>query len=160
MSGPTRRLGAIALAALAIPAAAAGGYAVAAGQPAREELGAAKDPVGAKGRTLGLTRVTIPAGAALAPHTHPGTEIARIERGTLTYTVDRNGSVSVWRGDAGSARRLRTLRPGQTARLRRGDWIVEPPGMVHHAANRTDGKVVILLSSLFPDGAAASSPAS
>jgi quercetin dioxygenase-like cupin family protein len=160
MHARTRRIGAIGLVAVAIPAAAAGGYAVAAGQPTRADLAEAKNPVGGKGRTLGLVRVTIPAGAQLAAHTHPGTEIARIEAGTLTYTVDRNGSVPVWRGDVGSGRRLRTLRPGQTARLRAGDWIVEQPGMVHHAANNTGKPVVILLSSLFPTGAPASSPAS
>ena len=118
MHARTRRIGAIGLVAIAIPAVAAGGYAVAAGQPTRSDLASAKNPVGGKGRTLGLTRVTIPAGAQLAAHTHPGTEIARIEHGTLTYTVERNGSVPVYRGDAGSARKLRTLRPGQTARLR------------------------------------------
>jgi quercetin dioxygenase-like cupin family protein len=160
MHARTRRTAAIGLAAVAIPAAAAGGYAVAAGQPEREDLAAAKNPVGGDGRTLGLTRVTIPAGAQLAPHTHPGTEIARIERGTLTYTVDRKGSVPVYRGDAGSARKVRTIRPGQTARLRTGQWIVEQPGMVHHAANKGSSPVVILLSSLFPNGAAPSSPAS
>jgi quercetin dioxygenase-like cupin family protein len=160
MHARTRRIGAIGLVAVAIPAAAAGGYAVAAGQPTRSDLATAKNPVGGKGRTLGLTRVTIPAGAQLAAHTHPGTEIARIEQGTLTYTVERDGSVPVYRGDAGSARRLRVIRPGQTARLRAGDWIVEQPGMVHHAANNTGGRVVILLSSLFPNGAPPSTPAS
>ncbi|MEZ5123609.1 MAG: cupin domain-containing protein [Solirubrobacterales bacterium] len=159
MRARTRRTAAIALVALAVPAAAAGGYAVAAGQPVREDLGAAKDPAGAQGRTLGLTRVTIPAGVSLAPHTHPGVQVSRIVRGTLTYTVDRRGSVPVYRGDAASARRLRTLHPGQTARLRAGDWIVEPQGMVHHAANQGTSRVVILLSSLYRTGAPASSPA-
>ena len=160
MHARPRRIAAVGLVALAIPAAAAGGYAIAAGQPTRTDLAEAKNPVGGKGRTLGLTRVVIPAGAQLAAHTHPGTEIARIERGTLTYTVDRKGTVPVYRGDVGSARKLRTLRPGQTARLRAGDWIVEQPGMVHHAANNGGGRVVILLSSLFPTGAPPSSPAS
>jgi quercetin dioxygenase-like cupin family protein len=160
MTARTRRTAAIAIAAVAIPAAAAGGYAVAAGQPVREDLGAAKDPAGAKGRTLGLTRVTVPAGAKLAPHTHPGVQVSRIEHGTLTYTVDRNGSVPVYRGDAAKPRRVRTLHPGQTARLRAGEWIVEQPGMVHHAANIGSKRVVILLSSLYRTGAPASSPAS
>ncbi len=160
MISRTRRLALAGAVALAIPAVAGGSYAVAAGDPVREDLAADQNPVGGKGRTLGLTRVTIPAGAQLAAHTHPGTEIARIEKGTLTYTVIRNGSVPVYRGDGDAARKVRTLRPGQTARLRPGMWIVEKPGMVHRAANRGDSRVVILLSSLFPNGAPPSSPAS
>jgi quercetin dioxygenase-like cupin family protein len=158
MSPRLRRLGVLTLLAL-VPAAALGGYALGAGTPVREDLAAAKNPVGAKGRTLGLARVTIPAGAALASHTHPGTEVAHIDAGTLTYTVERNGTVSVYRGDVSAAKLVRRIKPGQTAQLRKGDWIVEPPNMVHHAANRTAKKIVILLSTLFPNGAPASSPA-
>jgi hypothetical protein len=157
MSTRTRRLGVLALVAL-VPTAAAGGYAVAAGTPVREDLAAVKDPVGAKGRSLALARVTIPAGSALAAHTHPGTQVARIDEGTLTYTVLR-GSVPVYRGDVGSARLLRRVKAGETVNLRRGDWIVEQPTMAHDAANHTGKRVVVLLASLFPNGAPASSPA-
>jgi hypothetical protein len=52
------------------------------------------DPTGAAGRTLGLSRVTVAPGAALALHRHPGTQIASIERGTLTYWVVREASRS------------------------------------------------------------------
>src|SRR5690606_33842153 len=45
------------------------------------------DPAGGKGRTLGLSRVDVPSGAKLPLHRHPGTQIARIDRGVLTYTV-------------------------------------------------------------------------
>jgi quercetin dioxygenase-like cupin family protein len=159
MSSRLRRLGVLTLLAL-VPAAALGGYALGAGgAPVREDLAAAKDPVGAKGRTLGLARVTIPAGAVLASHTHPGTEIAHIDQGTLTYTVERNGTVAVYRGDVSKAKLLRRIEPGQTVQLRAGDWIVEPPNMVHNAANRTSKRIVILLSTLFPNGAPSSSPA-
>jgi quercetin dioxygenase-like cupin family protein len=158
MSPRSRRLGAVALVAL-VPTAALGGYALAAGAPVREDLAGSRNPVGAQGRTLGLARVTIPAGAQLASHTHPGTEIAHIDEGTLTYTVERGTPVTVWRGEATDDPQLvRRIRPGQTAKLRAGQWIVEQPKMVHHAANQTSKRVVILLSTLFPNGAPQSIP--
>src|SRR4051794_11392760 len=102
----------------------------------RVVLAAKDNPVGGKGRTLGLTRATIPAGAALALHHHPGTEIAFVARGELTYTV-RSGNVAVMHGAAdGSARVVRRIRSGQTGPLETGDWIVEQPTMVHRAVNK------------------------
>ena len=53
----------------------------------REALAARNNPIGGKGRTLGLSRVAIPAGAQLALHHHAGTQVAFIDKGTLTYTV-------------------------------------------------------------------------
>jgi len=44
-------------------------------------------PPGAPDSTLSLVRYTIPAGAKLARHMHPGVLMASIESGTLTYTV-------------------------------------------------------------------------
>ena len=38
---------------------------------------------------LALSRVTVPPGTALAPHTHPGLQIATVRSGRLTYTVVR-----------------------------------------------------------------------
>jgi quercetin dioxygenase-like cupin family protein len=111
------------------------------------------DPAGAAGRTLGLSRVTIAPGAELALHRHPGTQIASIERGTLTYWVVR-GSVTVKRGD----RVVRTIGAGQRGQVPTGDWIVERPGTVHHAANRGRTGIVILIASLFTDGAPPSIP--
>src|SRR3712207_3251588 len=82
--------------------------------PAREALAQVVNPRGAPGRTLGLSRVTVPAGTALAPHRHPGYQIAYIQRGTLTYTV-RTGVVRIYRGPADASPRLvRTLRAGET----------------------------------------------
>lgn len=119
----------------------------------REALAQDRNPVGAGGRTLGLSRVDVQPGAELALHRHPGTQIARIERGVLTYTVV-SGRVPVWRGNPeDGARRVRTIRSGQTAKLRAGQWIVEQPTTIHRAANRGRKSVVIYLSSLFRDGA-------
>lgn len=158
----TRRV--IVLPALTLTLLAAGGglgYSVgAADAPApasvsREPLAATSAVRGARGRTLGLTRVTVMPGAKLATHHHPGTQIARIANGTLTYTVE-TGRVRVMRGDAEDATFVRTIKAGQTGRIRTGQWIVEQPNEVHHAANRGTEPVVIYLATLFRDGAPAS----
>ncbi|MDO8187608.1 cupin domain-containing protein [Conexibacter sp. JD483] len=111
------------------------------------------DPPGAPGRTLGLSRVTVEPGAQLALHRHPGVQIANIARGTLTYWVV-SGSVTVHRGD----RALRTIRAGQRGEVRTGEWIVERPGTIHHAANRGKVEIEILIATLFKDGAPPSIP--
>jgi len=122
---------------------------------ARETLARSSHVRGAPDRTLGLTRITVMPGARLASHHHPGTQIARIENGVLTYSVE-TGQVRVMRGDAEKARFVRRIRAGQTGRIRPGQWIVEQPGEVHHAANRGTEPVVLYLATLFPEGAPAS----
>ena len=124
----------------------------------RTVLAQVVDPKGAKGRTLALSRVRIPARTALALHRHPGHQVAYIERGTLTYTV-RRGAVQVFRGAAdGDSRLVRTVRAGQTGRVRPHEWVVERPGDVHFGANRGDRPVVILLATLFGNNRPASLP--
>lgn len=138
-------------------AATAAGYAVAkiADGPepvVRAALAQDVDPAGAKGRTLGLSRVDVEPGGKLALHRHPGVQIARIERGTLTYTVVR-GRVNVMRGNPEArARRVRTISSGQTAPIRAGQWIVERPGTIHRAANRGKRKIVLYVATLFRNG--------
>lgn len=151
-------------AALVLPATAAGAFAAGAArndpQPTstREVLAQVVDPVGAKGRTLALSRVTIAPHTQLALHRHPGNQIAYIERGTLTYTV-RTGTVSIFRGPADVKPRLvRRVRAGQTGTVRTGEWVIERPGDVHFGANRGARPVVILLATLFRDGAPPSIP--
>jgi AraC-like protein len=102
--------------------------------------------------------VTIPARTALAPHRHPGYQIAYIERGTLTYTV-RTGVVRIYRGAADASPRLvDTIRAGETGRVRAREWVVERQGDVHFGANRGRRPVVILLATLFTTGSPASIP--
>jgi quercetin dioxygenase-like cupin family protein len=127
--------------------------AVQSGKPAtREALAQVVEPPGALGRTLGLARVRIPAHTALAPHRHPGDQIAYIERGTLTYTV-RTGVVRIYQGAADASPRLvDTIRSGETGRVRPGEWVVERQGDVHFGANRGRRPVVILLATLFRTG--------
>ena len=124
----------------------------------RVALAQQMDPVGAPGRTLGLSRVKIAPGARIALHHHPGTQIAYIQRGVLTYTV-RDGSVDVMRGAADqSPKVIRTIGAGQTGRIRRGQWIVEQPSTIHQARNGGRVAVVILLATLFTDGSPPSLP--
>ena len=119
----------------------------------REALAQDVSPRGAKGWTLGLSRVDVQPGGELALHRHPGTQIARIDEGVLTYTVV-TGAVNVWRGNPEvKATRVRTIRAGQTAPIRAGQWIVEKPGTIHRAANGGKKTIVIYISSLFRNGA-------
>ena len=147
----------------AVTLAAAGAYvAGAAGQSApqavRTVLAQAVDPTGAKGRTLALSRVTIPPHTALALHRHPGTQVAYIERGTLTYTVKR-GSVPVYRGAADQHPRLvRRVTGGHSGTVPTGDWVIERPGTIHFGANNGDRRLVILLATLFTNGSPPSIP--
>jgi quercetin dioxygenase-like cupin family protein len=112
---------------------------------------------GASGRTLGLSKVTIPAGGQIALHHHEGTQLAFIKSGTLTYTV-KSGLVTVMKGPAGTASVVRKIRGGQTGKVRAGQWIVEQPSTVHQAANRGSTKIVIYLATLLKSGAPPSTP--
>jgi quercetin dioxygenase-like cupin family protein len=123
----------------------------------REALAQSTKPKGAKGRTLGLSKVVIPAGAQLALHRHAGTQIARVVSGTLTYTV-RNGKVRVRRGPAEDPTFVRTIKAGQTGKIGAGQWIVEQPSDIHMAANNSKGKIVIYLATLLRTGAPPSTP--
>jgi quercetin dioxygenase-like cupin family protein len=124
----------------------------------REALAQDVNPRGAKGRTLGLSRVTVPAGSELARHRHTGTQIARIDAGTLTYSVV-SGSVTVRKGDADEATVVRKISAGQTGQIKAGQWIVEQPNVVHQAANKGNKTVVIYLATLLPNGDPPSVPA-
>jgi quercetin dioxygenase-like cupin family protein len=118
----------------------------------RKVLAQSQDPVCAAGRTLNLYRVTIPAGVQLPLHHHPGTQIAYIERGTLSYTVEQ-GSVTVRRGDPTTgAKVVRTISGGRTGLISAGQWIIEQPTDIHRAANNTKKPIVIVLSSLTEKG--------
>jgi hypothetical protein len=160
---PARRMLSVVAVVALLPAAGAAGQSLAgdaqSGQaPTREALAQVVNPRGAAGRTLGLSRVTIPARTALAPHRHPGYQIAYIERGTLTYTV-RTGVVRIYRGAADASPRLvDTIRAGETGRVRAREWVVERQGDVHFGANRGRRPVVILLATLFTTGSPASIP--
>jgi quercetin dioxygenase-like cupin family protein len=142
----------------AASAYAAGAVQQAPGQATRTVLAQADDPAGARGRTLALSRVTIPADTQLGLHRHPGTQIAYIQSGTLTYTV-RTGVVRVYRGTADQDPEVvRRIGAGQTGEVHTGEWVIERPDDVHFGANDGDRPVRILLATLFKTGRPPSIP--
>jgi quercetin dioxygenase-like cupin family protein len=154
-----KRLALALLAAAALGAAGAAFVTAQTGAPTatREALGESTKPKGAKGRTLGLSKVVIPVGAQLALHHHEGTQVARIVSGTLSYTV-RNGKVRVRRGAADDPTFLRTIRAGETGKIGAGQWIVEQPSDVHMAVNNGKTKIVIYSATLLRTGAPPATP--
>ena len=112
---------------------------------------------GVKNRTLGLSRVTIPAGGTIALHHHQGTQVAYIQKGVLTYTV-KSGSVTVRSGRADNPTVIRKIGAGKTGKITAGQWIVEQPSTIHQAANNGQAKVVIYLATLLRTGAPPSTP--
>jgi quercetin dioxygenase-like cupin family protein len=124
----------------------------------RNALAQTSEVRGAPQRTLVLSRVTVQPGATLALHHHLGTQVARVESGTLTYTV-RRGSVTVRRGESDrDPKRVRTISGGQTGRVAAGEWIVEQPSDIHQAANRGSAPVVIYIATLLREGAPPATP--
>jgi quercetin dioxygenase-like cupin family protein len=118
----------------------------------REALAQSTKVKGAKGRTLGLSRVTIPVAGQIALHHHEGTQVAFVQKGVLTYTV-QSGSVTVRSGLVDDAKVVRRISGGQTGTIRAGQWIVEQPSTIHQAANNGTTPIVIYLSTLLRTGA-------
>jgi quercetin dioxygenase-like cupin family protein len=124
----------------------------------RNALAQSSHVQGAPNRTMVLSRVEVEPGAKLVLHHHLGTQVANIEAGTLTYTV-RRGSAVVRKGESDqSPQTVRTIRPGQTAPIRTGQWIVEQPSDIHEAANRGSTPVVIYIATLLKTGAPPATP--
>ncbi len=111
------------------------------------------DPANAPGQTLIASRVTIAAGALIAPHFHQGTQFGRIVKGTLTYHVV-SGSVLVT-----TAAGVTTLSNAPAViRLHVGDTLVENATLEHWAENRGRFPVVVELSTLLRSGSRPSTP--
>ena len=108
----------------------------------RTDLGLA-EPASAEGQQLGLWHYLIPAGEELAPHTHPGWQLARITAGELEYTV-LEGEGVLLRADGSRE----AIGPGTYA-LTAGDGVIENPQLVHRGANRTDEPVTLISATLF-----------
>jgi quercetin dioxygenase-like cupin family protein len=126
----------------------------------REALAAFKNPIGGKGRTLALSRVTIPPGVALPLHFHQGTQVAYIDQGVLTYSV-KDGQVTVMKGAADdNPTVVRKIKAGQTGTIKAGQWIVEQPSVHHSATNQGSQKIVVLLATLLKNGAPPATPVS
>jgi quercetin dioxygenase-like cupin family protein len=126
----------------------------------RKALAQSDQVQGAPGRTLALSQVVVEPGAKLALHHHLGTQVAHIQSGVLTYTV-QSGGVVVYRGEADQQpKTVRSIKAGQTARIRAGQWIVEQPSDIHRAANSGSTPVVIYLATLLKTGAPPATPVS
>jgi len=153
----------LALVAAALVSLAGGGLATSAPTaPAteRDAMAQTAKVQGAPGRELVLSRVVVPAGAKLALHHHLGTQVARVESGVLTYTVEQ-GSVVVRRGQSDSNPTVvRKIKAGQTARIKPGQWIVEQPSDIHQAANNGSKPVTIYIATLLEAGAPPATPVS
>ena len=111
-------------------------------------LGDLVDPPGGDGSTLSLVRYRIAPGAKLEPHIHPGVQMARIESGTLTYTIE-SGTALVRR--AGTDVDAEVTGP-TTITLEAGDTVVERGDMVHFGENRSENPLVIIATLLTEDG--------
>lgn len=157
---------AAALAVLAVTVAALAGLggddsatsATSAPEAKRDAMAQTARVQGAPKRELVLSRVVVPAGAKLALHHHLGTQVARIESGVLTYTVQQ-GSVVVRRGQSDADPTVvRTIEAGQTGRIKAGEWIVEQPSDIHRAANASSEPVMIYLATLLKAGAPPATP--
>ncbi len=126
----------------------------------RSALAQTDDVRGAPDRTMVLSRVVVPPGAVLSLHHHLGTQIARIQSGALTYTVEQ-GAVVVRRGESDQHPQVvRTIANGQTGRITAGQWIVEQPSAIHRATNKGTTPVVIYIATLLKKGAPPSTPVS
>ena len=136
--------------------------AVAADDPApvtvtRQSLAEVTAPPGAPHRTLGLSKVVVMPGAQLASHHHPGAQLGYVAEGTLTYTVE-SGHATILKGPGDDATVVRQVRPGQTAKVRAGQWLREEQDEVHHASNGGTAPIVIYLATLLRTGEPAAIP--
>jgi quercetin dioxygenase-like cupin family protein len=154
---PLSALAVLAVVVMAIVLPTAFGASAPAPAPVRKALAQTEHVQGASGRTMVLSKVTVPPGAKIAVHHHLGTQISRVDSGTLTYTV-RRGKAELFEGESDEPKLVRTIVAGQTAQIRSGQWLVEQPSDIHQAANRGSGPVVIYLATLLKDGAAPSTP--
>ncbi len=124
------------------------------GEPVVREILAQMDsPPGASGRRLTLVRYTIAPGAQLAPHVHPGVQMASIESGTLTYQIV-SGTVTIQRAVGGNGVPASTehLTGPANTKLDPGDVVIEEGQMVHFGANNTNAPVIIA-ATLITEGA-------
>ena len=104
-----------------------------------------------------LSKVVVEPGRELAlapPPRHPD----RAHRRRRPQLHGRERPAVVREGSSEDPRKVRTIKAGQTARLRPGQWLVEQPSDVHRAANRGGKPVVIFLATLLEKGAPPATP--
>ena len=109
-------------------------------------------PAAALDQTLQLVRYVIQPGTTLPAHIHPGTQLAWIAEGELTYTVVR-GEIRVERSTVdGTPGPVEWFQSGETTVLRAGDAVIETEGNVHFGENRGAEPLVILAATLLEAG--------
>ena len=96
-------------------------------------------------------------GAELPSHHHPGAQLGYVAEGVLTYTVE-SGSAQLMTGPGDDATLVRKIKPGQTVRVKPGQWLVEEQGEVHHARNAGTVPIVIYIATLLRTGEPAAIP--
>lgn len=119
----------------------------------RTILGVA-EPQNAPGQTMLLQDVRIAPGAKLPSHFHQGTQLARVMKGTLTYTLDQGTAIVTKPGAAPEA-----ITGPKTISLTPGDVLVENAALLHHAENQGTTAVVLNLTALLQTGAPLATPA-
>jgi quercetin dioxygenase-like cupin family protein len=137
--------------------AAAAGDAPAPVTVTRQSLAEVAAPPGAPKRTLGLSKVIVMPGAALASHHHPGAQLGYVAEGVLTYTVE-SGHARVMKGPGDDATVVRKLGPGDTYRVKPGQWLSEEQDEVHHATNAGTVPIVLYIATLLRTGEPAAIP--
>lgn len=115
-------------------------------------------PAAAPDQSLQLARIEIAPGTKLPAHVHPGTQLASVISGELTYTV-LDGEIRVERAPVdGAPAAVEMLTSGQTTVLHPGDAVIETEGMVHYGENLGTEPVVLMTAVLFTAGEPASIP--
>jgi hypothetical protein len=112
------------------------------------------EPQNAPGQTMLLQDVRIAPGAKLPSHFHQGTQLARVVKGTLTYTLDQGTAIVTKPGGAPE-----TITGPKTISLTKGDVLVENAALLHHAENQGTTAVVLNLAVLLQTGAPLATPA-
>ena len=112
------------------------------------------EPQNAPGQTLLLQDIRIAPGAKLAQHFHQGTQLARVTKGTLTYTLDQGSAIVTAPGGTPE-----TITAPKTISLTPGSVLVENAGLLHHAENQGKTAVVLNLTALLQTGAPLATPA-
>lgn len=105
-------------------------------------------PVGDGSQTLVLVRIILGPGGTIGDHTHPGTLAVTIESGSFGLTLSEEGHMEISRAETGEKEPMTV---GEQFTLAPGDGFVEM-GMVHSAANLSDGDTTVLIAGLITTG--------
>ncbi len=124
------------------------------------EVLAAAPSVVAPGQTVYVARFVFQPGAAIFPHSHPGTTVLGVVSGSFGWTL-KAGKAHVIRGaGAGATGPVEELtEPGADVVLKAGDAIYYESDVVHTARGAGDTESVILGSLVLKAGAPLLMPA-